>query len=177
MDTTLKGALAAGAAAVLLVGGAGTLAFWDDEETVTGTAISSGELKLGEPVCGAWQLNGAGAFTTQLIVPGDQLTRTCTVDLIAAGENLEADLVLTSPDLGTSNGLVDELDATAEFTVDGVGATSVTEADDGGPTVTDEIGVEVTVDLDFTDATNASQDLTATLAALTLSLTQSDATP
>lgn len=176
MDTTLKGALAAGAAAVLLVGGAGTLAFWDDDETVTGTAISSGELKLGTPACGdGWLLNGATPFTTQLIVPGDTLTKSCTVDLIATGENIEADLALTDATFSASNGLTAELDASAVFTVDGVTRTTVDETDDQGTTVTDEIGVVITVDFDFDDATNDSQDLAATLDTLTLSLTQTEA--
>lgn len=176
MDTTLKGALAAGAAAVLLVGGAGTLAFWSDSETVTGTGISSGELKLGTQVCAdGWQLNGT-PFTTQLIVPGDTLTKSCTIDLIATGENIEADLALSTAAFAASNGLTDELDASAVFTVDGVPQTTVDETDDGGALVTDEIGVAITVDFPFgLAADNDSQDLDATLNALTLSLTQTEA--
>ena len=175
MDTTLKGALAAGAAAVLLIGGAGTLAYWDDSETVDGTTISSGELKLGAPVCGAWRLNDAADFTTQLVVPGDQLTRSCTVDLIATGANIQADLALSDATFATTDNLTGELDASAAFTVGGASVTTVDAADDTG---TDEIGVEITVDFDFATATNASQDvLNTALQDLTLTLTQTDATP
>ena len=37
MNKTTKGALAGGAAAVLLMGGVGTLAYWTADEDVTGT--------------------------------------------------------------------------------------------------------------------------------------------
>src|SRR5687767_11072956 len=46
MSKTFKGAGAAIVAGVLLIGGAGSLAYWSDAEGVTGGSISSGELKL-----------------------------------------------------------------------------------------------------------------------------------
>ena len=46
MNKASKGALAALAAGVLLLGGAGSLAFWTDTAEVAGGAINSGELSL-----------------------------------------------------------------------------------------------------------------------------------
>jgi alternate signal-mediated exported protein len=47
MNSTTKGSLAAVVAALLLTGGAGTLAYWNDTENVPGGPISSGQLDLG----------------------------------------------------------------------------------------------------------------------------------
>ena len=46
MKKSTKGALAAAAAGSLLLGGAGSLAYWTDAETVGGGSIASGHLKL-----------------------------------------------------------------------------------------------------------------------------------
>ena len=53
MNKNVKGSLAAAAAAVLLLGGAGSLAFWNDSQTVAGTTINAGELKLDAASCSA----------------------------------------------------------------------------------------------------------------------------
>ena len=171
MNTTTRGALAAGVAAVLLTGGAGSLAYWSDTQTVTGTPINSGQLKLGAPVCGTgWQLDGGTAFTTQPIVPGDTLTKTCTIDLIAKGEHLGADLAITSAAFSTTNALSNELVPSATFTVGGASRTHVTELDDTG--ATNEISALITVRFDGPAATNASQALTTTLNNVAVSATQ-----
>lgn len=171
MDKTFKGAVAAGGAAVLLLGGLGTLAFWTDDETVTGGSISSGQLSLGEPDCGTgWSLDGGAVWTTQLLVPGDTLTKTCTIDLVADGEHLGADLELETTSFTTSNGLTDDLAASAVFTVGGATTTQVTSADDNK--TTPEISVVVSVVFDGPTAVNASQNLTAVLNDLTFTATQ-----
>ncbi len=41
MNKTTKGALAASAAAVLLLGGAGSLAYWSDAETIQGGDVTA----------------------------------------------------------------------------------------------------------------------------------------
>ena len=51
MKKSTKGALAASSAAVLLLGGAGSLAFWSDSQDVGSANITSGELTLGAPDC------------------------------------------------------------------------------------------------------------------------------
>ena len=56
MNKTVKGAFAAGTAAFLLVGGAGSLAYWNDTANVAGSTINSGTLTLDSSSCGtaAW---------------------------------------------------------------------------------------------------------------------------
>lgn len=167
---TTKGALAAGVAALLLLGGAGTLAYWSATATVPGSPIESGELKLGAPVCPAgWTLDAGAPFTTQLIVPGDVLTKVCTIDLIATGDHLGATLAIGTAAFTSSNALVDELDAEATFTVNGVPTNQITEADDTG---TAEISATITVTFDGPAATNASQDLQAALDSVAVTATQ-----
>lgn len=170
MKKSTKGALATSAAAVLLLGGAGTLAYWNDSATVPGGTVQSGQLELGTPNCGAgWTLDGGTAFTTQLLVPGDTLTKVCTVDLVATGEHLGADLVVDTPSWGAANPLTAQLAASATFTVNGVASTHVTSADDTGA---GEVQASVTVVFDGPAATNTSQALTATLNGINLVATQ-----
>ena len=61
MKKSTKGAFAAAAAGSLLLGGAGSLAYWTDASTVDGKAITSGHLQL-NPITAtcddSWQLDG-----------------------------------------------------------------------------------------------------------------------
>ena len=79
MNKTTKGSLAAGAAAVLLLGGAGSLAYWTDAASIDGGSITSGTLTLDAGTCAGWTYSdgaaGAGK-TVELFVPGDLVTNT-----------------------------------------------------------------------------------------------------
>ncbi len=175
MDKTFKGAVAAGGAAVLLLGGLGTLAFWTDNETVGGADIASGELSLGAPSCGSgWTLDGGAVFASQKLVPGDVLTKTCTIDLVATGSHLGADLTLETASFTESNLLTADLTPSAVFKVGGATKTHVTSADDNK--TTPEISVVVKVEFKGT-AVNASQNLTAVLDDLTFTATQTHDDP
>lgn len=170
MNRTTKSALAVGTAAVLLTGGAGTLAYWSDTQTVAGTPITSGTLRLGAPACGAgWRLDGNVVFTNQVIVPGDVLSKVCTIDLIATGEHLGADLTVSTAAFATPNALTTQLVPAATFTVGGATRNHITELDDTG---TAEITATVTVTFDGPAATNASQNLSATLNSVAVTATQ-----
>jgi alternate signal-mediated exported protein len=170
MNRTTKSALAVGTAAVLLTGGAGTLAYWSDTQTVAGTPITSGTLRLGAPACGAgWRLDGNVVFTNQLIVPGDVLSKVCTIDLIATGEHLGADLTVSTAAFAAPNALTSQLVPAATFTVGGATRNHITELDDTG---TAEITATVTVAFDGPAATNASQNLSATLNSVAVTATQ-----
>ena len=102
MNKTTKGALAAGAAAVLLLGGAGTLAYWTDQGTIGGTTITSGHLTLDTSACAGstgWDLEGDAFDTsTDTLVPGDTLTKTCDVVVDVEGTHLtQVDIDATTP--------------------------------------------------------------------------------
>lgn len=134
MKKSTKGALAAGAAAVLLMGGAGTLAYWTDTGTVGGTSISTGNLSLENDNCGGWILDKGvsgkeAAYGSQLLVPGDSLTRVCSFQIAASGAHLEA--TLTTP---TSLALTGTLESVATTESVPVSATYVVADDAAGAT-------------------------------------------
>jgi alternate signal-mediated exported protein len=176
MNKSTKGALAATAAGFLLLGGAGSLAYWSDSGTVSGTDITSGHLKLDLDNCGDWTLDGeADAFdpAADRVVPGDTLTKTCTYTVDAEGNHLSASFGVTSPTWGTgsSSALTAELTKSASYEVNGSAVTppSVPVAD--GDTVT----AEITVDFAGASATNASNSaagLSAALDDITITATQ-----
>lgn len=112
MKKSTKGALAAAAAGTLLLGGAGSLAYWTDSSTVSGTSINSGYLDLGTPVCTGgtlhdWQIDGGAAYdpATMRLVPGDTLTKKCTITVNKAGTHF------TNADFTVSGGATDGSDA------------------------------------------------------------------
>lgn len=96
MNRKTKGALAAGAGAVLLLGGVGSYALWNDTENLGGSSIDTGNLAL-TCTAGGWtdqSSDGVGGTTvhpaTDLMVPGDtwQYKGTCTPT--ATGKNMNA---------------------------------------------------------------------------------------
>ncbi|MBY6706090.1 alternate-type signal peptide domain-containing protein [Rhodococcus sp. BP-241] len=110
MNKATKGALAAVAAIVLLLGGMGSFALWNSEATTNGGTVTAGDLKItANAAAGLWEqttsdVKPAGPIpniATYLVVPGDVVTYTKTYDIEASGNNLLADL---SVDLNTITG-------------------------------------------------------------------------
>lgn len=172
MKKSIKGALAASAAGVLLLGGAGSLAYWTADQDIEGGAINSGLLTLSAPVCADWAMDGGGTFTpgSTEIVPGDALTKVCTLSLDAEGDNIGATLDIDDTAL-TSNALGDALTADATFTVDNAAYAPITAAG--------TYAVEATITVDFPfdgpvsanpldDDDNSTQNLVATLDAISV---------
>ena len=91
MKKQTKGAVAAGGAAVLLLGGLGSLAYWSDSDHIAGDTITAGELSMGT-ITGSWkdQLNNNITTSSFRMVPGDTLTYTANVPITAYGTNLHA---------------------------------------------------------------------------------------
>lgn len=180
MNKTTKGALAAGAAAVLLMGGAGTLAYWSDSADVDGGTIEAGELKLDAGSCDANWVH-ADESTVSIIVPGDIISKECTFTITAEGDNLEA--TLTTPGTVTYTQTAGDqnpaptldLDIAATYAIDGGAVSTITEANDG-----DTLTATLTATFAFGDAAtinaNDTQNLIAELDELTVTLTQ-DANP
>ena len=174
MNRSTKGALAAGAAATLLLGGAGTLAFWTDSATVDGSDISSGHLKLDATDCttALWTMDGGATFNpnTMTLVPGDTLTKTCDIEVDVAGEHLtQVDLDVTVPsDVTGAQALVDELGAVV--TVNGGGSADNVEVTDG-----QALPVSITVSWPYgseDNDSNVATGLIASLADITVTTTQ-----
>lgn len=183
MKKTTKGAFAAGAAGVLLLGGAGTLAYWSDSETIGGGEIDSGELSLSQETgqtCTDWTLDAVGGGTaytpgTTLVVPGDVITRTCTYTVNSTGQHLAADLTMESPTITAVTGtqLDDQLDIDATYTL-GVATVldghDVTSSDDGKVLV-----ATIKVTFDSLTAGLTAQQQTASLDDISVTLTQTHA--
>lgn len=175
MKKSTKGAFAVVAAAALVFGAAGTLAFWTDTATTDGTTINTGHLNLDGEDCGAgWTLDGGAAYTDQLLVPGDTLTKDCTYTLDVAGTHLtEVDFAVEAPtDVSGDQALIDELDVTTTVALNGTPQGSATNVpvSDG-----DEVTVGILIEWPYGAEDNDSNQpggLNATLDELTVTVTQ-----
>lgn len=194
MKKATKGALAAAAAGSLMLGGAGSLAYWTATGTVQGGSFTAGSMTLTDGNCAlVWSYNtgmaSAGDDVTT-IVPGDEITKTCTMDLEAVGDNLSATLdapatvALNPPGSDTT---VNATVATTYTLPDGadvgtdpdplVDGDTLTSANDG-----QTITVTYVVTIPYGNALvgagsingNATQTLVTDLDDLTVTLTQDD---
>ncbi|MBM4487289.1 alternate-type signal peptide domain-containing protein [Prescottella equi] len=166
MNKKTKGAIAAGAAAALLAGGAGSFALWSDSETLNGGTITAGTLTLTAQGSPSWSdENGAIDISTFRAVPGDVLTYKAQAVVGATGDNLEAAIT------------VDPASITGDLAAS-LGTPVVSMEIAGSPvsTITDDNNNEVVdVEVAFTfaqGAGNATQTKTASLANMTLTLQQ-----
>jgi alternate signal-mediated exported protein len=179
MNKATKGAIAAGAAGILLLGGAGTFALWEDSKDIEAGTVSTGQLELDVPV-GDWAdvTSGSPAEITDItafkLVPGDILTYTTTVTATATGDNLHGELKIEG--MGAFNTLAGEhVTATVAHTaVDGGGLLV-----DGNNMTFVESAIpyefDVTITVAFSDEANELEDqsLAVILPDLALTLEQS----
>lgn len=179
MERLTKAALATGAAAVLLLGGAGTLAYWTAEGTAEGPDIVAGSFSLSGSSCDdTWTLDDGTALTDgRAIVPGDTVTLDCVYTIAGEGQHLAlGDVAVSAPAWETENAL------TAELTLDDPSFT-VNGAEPALPApiaAGDTVEVTLGVTFDGPSATNASRstaggDLIAALDTVTVTLTQAHA--
>lgn len=179
MKKQTKAAIAAGAGALLLLGGAGSLAYWNDTTTVPGGTIASGELSLAPCVGGGtWtDVNNGNAaidISTFRIVPGDSVAFDCSTTINATGDNLEATLTAdVLPTVGGDAALAAALSTTVTATVGG----TTLPAGSPGVQITPAQGaqsaalrVAITFDPGTTGTTGQNQ--TVNLSAMTLNLVQ-----
>ncbi|WP_461164804.1 alternate-type signal peptide domain-containing protein [Arthrobacter sp. R4-81] len=107
MNKATKGAIAAGAAGILLLGGAGTFALWEDTDSVDPASISTGVLTMAVGA-GSWYDATAGTTGTITniadfdIVPGDTITYTTPVTITAEGDNLDGEFKILKTAFETS---------------------------------------------------------------------------
>lgn len=189
MKNSTKGALAASAAGVLLLGGAGSLAYWTANGSAEGGDITSGELKLTDGTCDddwVYAPGAAGAGTdVALFVPGDKVTKQCTFTLTATGDNLAATIDAPSAVTYTAPSTATTLSLTADttFTIGGAAGTPAAIADGGtvtsannGDTITATFVVTIPKGTDQSGAPvvngNDTQSITASLDTLTVGLEQ-----
>ncbi|KQO38263.1 alternate-type signal peptide domain-containing protein [Aeromicrobium sp. Leaf245] len=185
MKNSTKGALAAGAAAVLLLGGAGTLAYWSDAVDLPGGTVTSGELKLLNESCDADWVYAVGSASVgepvNLVVPGDVISKECEFEVVATGDNLSADLVVPGTATFTSVApAAPSFDATVAATYADAGGNplpaTITDANDGVITATISVTFPYGTAEDDPDPVNINdtQGVTATLDSITVSVEQND---
>lgn len=91
MNKLTKSAIAGAAGIALLLGGAGSLAYWNSSATIAGATINAGTLTIAaNGAATTTYTTGGGAVT--LIVPGDSVTVTQNVTVSATGDHLNAKL-------------------------------------------------------------------------------------
>lgn len=180
MKKQTKAAIAAGAGAILLLGGVGTLAFWSDEVDLGGGGdITAGRLALGECAGGgSWTDVNAGNTIPDIgafrIVPGDVVEYSCDTTLTAEGDNLTATL---TADLGGLTGdaeLLAALDRSVTATLNGTplpadGAGVQVVADDGSD---QPVSVDVRITFDPATSGTTGQGQSVDLGAMSLDLQQ-----
>lgn len=169
MKKTTKGALAAGSAAVLLMGGAGTLAFWTATDDVDGGGIAAGDLTLTTIGCDGWVYSAAdleGTGPVSLLVPGDTIEQVCTATIDGSGDHLKATVEIDQASVADLALGTDTLTVTAALTAP-VGAADGVDIE--GPT---EVSITITAVYPYGDENNDSQLATDTLDAITLNAVQ-----
>lgn len=190
MNKLVKGAIATGVGVVLLMGGAGTLAYWNASANTNSATITAGNLTATAAASGTWK---SGATTinpaTFRTVPGDVLTYTQDVTLNASGDNLKFTVGLGTAALSVpatftapatsanSTELKNQIAASAVYSVSGANIAPVSGqpntfsvATAGSTTIT----VTVTLNHAFQAGTvnNASQNGVVNLGANALTFTQ-----
>lgn len=174
MKKSAKGAAAAAVAGVLLLGGAGSLAYWTADTAVGGGDIASGKIGLSAPDCGSgWfydvQEDQAGEVyeAGDTLVPGDVISKNCRFEITAVGNHLRASLEVTSTNFTPVNELSADLTASARFSIARGGfPNEITEANNG-----DIVIAYISVTFDPVSG-NESQDLTTVLDDITVTAKQ-----
>lgn len=183
MNKLTRGAIAAGAGLVLLLGGAGTFALWSDSVTLNGSTITAGELKFGTVGSPTWvnATNGGNTpianISTFKMVPGNTLKMTQTVQITATGDDLKADLTYNPASITIDPALASHVTVT-------LGATSsnsnVVSTGNNTFRVTPASGVStvtVTVTVAFDPATPNLDGQTKTVVLNNLALTLTQVAP
>lgn len=88
MNKFVKGSIAAAAGIVLLLGGVGSLAYWNDSADLDGVAVNAGQLEL-TAAGGSW-----GTDKIDVWVPGDEATYETTLSLKTSGDNIAGRITL-----------------------------------------------------------------------------------
>jgi alternate signal-mediated exported protein len=105
--TLIKGAAAIAVGAGLLLGGGGTLAWWNAADAAAPGTVVAGDLNV-VAGNGVWTDRGGATIdiTTYKVVPGDKLTFTQDLDVTLVGSKMAA--TLTASGTGSVNGFTSD---------------------------------------------------------------------
>lgn len=165
MNKLVKGSIAGAAGVALLLGGAGTLALWNDSASINAGTVTSGVLDVANATAGAWSPD------LDLIVPGDTIVYTDTLEVTATGDNLEA--TITTNIASITNNITGAVVTSSVVVTDSSNAVVTPAAGvytlgDGAYTVE----VELTVTFPSTVSGQTGQDLSTDFSAITVTVTQ-----
>ena len=187
MNKLAKAAIATAVGTALLLGGAGTLATWNSSTTIIGGTIVAGNLSITDGGTGVWKSGSTTInLSTYKIVPGDTLTYTDTVNVVATGNNLQATLALAGGSIAASStapadaALAAALTSSAVVTASGAGIVAGTGANAGTYTITAATYVPSTITVNVTitfpsgtaGSNNSSMLGSVNLSNMAVSLTQ-----
>lgn len=117
MNKFLTGAIATAAGVALLMGGAGTFAYWNSSATPTTSTITAGNLAVTDAgsSTAVWKSGNTVINPANFkAAPGDVLTYTKTMNITATGDNLVATLGLGAGSItGATSGAADQALAAA----------------------------------------------------------------
>lgn len=180
MNKITKGAIAGAAGIVLLLGGAGTFALWNDSADLDGSTVTSGELFITQSTAGSWS-NVTQAtpvaipnITAFKMVPGNTLRFTKAVNITATGNDLTATLTYDPSSIVIPTDLAPYVTVTLGAVSSG---SNIVSSGTNTFTVTPAVGastVTVTVTVAFSSTTPGltGQNQTIDLSNVTLTLTQ-----
>jgi alternate signal-mediated exported protein len=184
MNKSTKGAIAAGAAAVLLLGGAGSLAYWTSQATVAGGSFSTGNVSLTGSDCSTvpWAYTTTGHVgdptTVGKLVPGDTIAKDCTITLTGQGDHLWVSLTAPSSVTVTPTPSSTSLQATVATTYTYNGASVAAGTPFQVVAGANPVTVHYAVTFPYGDATTIdtddTQSLSVALGDLNVTLTQED---
>lgn len=176
MNKLTKSAIAGAAGIALLLGGAGSLAYWNDSASLSGGTITAGELTIAASGTPSWSdVNGPITLGSFHAVPGDVLTYTATFNVTAVGDNLSATVALTGDSIAAASSagadvkLASLLKKSAVIKVGGVTTSTVSPAA-GTQTVT--VSVSITWPNGTPANDNVAMNGAVDLSAMTITLTQ-----
>lgn len=171
MNKLLKGSIAGAVGVALLLGGAGTFASWNSTAIVgSAGAIKAGTLTVTDPAPatpGTWRNGPLTTSPTITIanfrtVPGDVLTYTKTLNVVATGDNLKAILSLDPNSItGTTTSIPDAtlagyLSNNATISATGTGVTTTSGVTNIATTAT---SIVVVVTLNFPNGAAGAENL------------------
>ncbi len=176
MNKLTKSAIAGAAGIALLLGGAGSLAYWNADASLSGGTITAGELTITANGTGSWSdANGAINMATFQAVPGDVLTYTADFDVSAVGDNLSATVALTGDSIAAASVAAADVKLASLLTksvVTKVGGTVTTTVSAAAGTQTVSISVEITWPNGTTADDNAAMNGVVDLSGMTITVTQ-----
>ncbi|WFR72161.1 alternate-type signal peptide domain-containing protein [Prescottella defluvii] len=169
MNKKTKGAIAAGSAALLLAGGAGSFALWNAQADLNAGSINSGTLTLTTQGTPGWS-DSHGPITDWAnfkAVPGDVLTYKADVKIGATGNNLQAALTVDPASISGNEALKTALGTpVVTAKIGGTAVSTIKSTNDGNV-----VNVEVAFTFN-SQADNSTQNVSASLASLALKLQQ-----